>query len=106
MDLIELGYKISGIASSFDEAITLVKEHNPNLILLDISINGVLNGIDIAEELSKSSKTPVIFLTGETDSKIVSRAKSCINCKGYLSKPVNIDELNQELVDVLNCEMV
>lgn len=93
MDLNDAGFHEISIVSNGDDAFSNVKEGNADLILMDISIQGEKSGIDTARMISTVSEVPIIYLTGETDSETIERAKSVRNCKGYLSKPVKMDQL-------------
>jgi len=102
MDLASQGYAITGIASSGIDAIKSVNEQRPDVILMDIRINGDLSGIDTAYEISKTSLIPVIYLSGETDPETIESAKSTNVCRGMLSKPVNISMLKVMLDEIFS----
>jgi CheY-like chemotaxis protein len=102
MDLSSQGYAVTGIASSGVDAIKSISEQKPDVILMDIRINGEMNGIDTAYEISKSVSVPVIYLSGETDPEIIESAKSTKVCRGLLSKPVNISVLKVMLDEIFD----
>jgi signal transduction histidine kinase len=91
--LTRLGYQISGIASSKDEAIQSAQENRPDLALMDIRLNGVPDGIDAARELRADFNLPVIYLTGHSDNATLSQARTT-EPFGYILKPFE----NRELV--------
>ena len=68
------GYVVADVASSGDEAIRLAASHCPDLILMDIRIQGARDGIDIAEEIRTKFDIPVIFLTAHADDETLDRA--------------------------------
>jgi two-component system, LytTR family, response regulator LytT len=86
------GYAVSGIATSFDEAIELVTSDRPDIALVDIMIEGIKDGIETADWIKKKINIPVIFLTSHTDKHTVERAKA-VKPDGYLVKPFNSREL-------------
>ena len=100
MDLEEAGYQSITLVSNCDDAIEAVQNGLADLVLMDISINGDKTGIDTANLLSEISSVPVIYLTGETDIETKSKAESTKNCKGYLTKPVNIKTLSPLMSEV------
>ncbi len=86
------GYAIAGIADSYDTAITLFREHSPDLVLLDINIKGEKNGIDIATEINNIIATPFIFVTAQTDPETLEKAKNTFP-SAYLVKPFTTNYL-------------
>ena len=83
-------YNISGIARSFKEAIALFYQVNVDLVIIDIFLNGVPDGISFAETISTVSEAskPFVFLTSSTDRKIFERAK-LTQPFSFLMKPFN-----------------
>jgi DNA-binding response OmpR family regulator len=102
MDLEEAGYDEITMVTNCEDACHVVEEESPELILMDISIQGDKTGIDTAEKISSFSRVPVIYLTGETDTDTRQRAESTPNCKGYLNKPVNMEVLEPLIQQVLS----
>lgn len=86
------GYQIIGIADNFDEAITIFKLHKPDLVLLDITIKGNKNGIDIATEITNILPTPFIFITAQVDAETIDKAKNTFP-SAYLVKPFTTGHL-------------
>jgi response regulator NasT len=82
----DIGYETS-LATSGEEALTLVKNSLPDLILLDISMPG-LSGIETAKAL-KNFDIPVVFLSAYDDRDTVKSAVE-IGALGYLIKPINV----------------
>jgi CheY-like chemotaxis protein len=82
------------VARSGEEAITMAKEHSPDLILLDVNMPK-MNGFETLEHLQKEDKTrniPVIFLTAESDfDKVIKGLK--LGSVDYIRKPFETDEL-------------
>lgn len=85
--LIKLGYDVLGVASTGVKALEyLTKRKKPDLILMDIMIKGDMTGVDVAEEVNKNHKIPVIFLTAYADDQTLEKAK-LTNPYGYILKP-------------------
>ncbi len=87
-----LGYNISAIASSGEEAIELAAMYGPDLILVDIVLKGDMDGIEAADKIHSTLKVPIIYLTAYSDEDTVKRAK-ITEPFGYLIKPYNDREL-------------
>jgi CheY-like chemotaxis protein len=88
MCLESLGYFVPHTVSSGEEAISLVEQNKPDLVLMDIMLEGEMNGIEAAVKLRSRFDVPVVFLTAYADSKTLSSAKEA-QPLGYISKPFN-----------------
>lgn len=102
MDLNEIGYQTISVVTNGEDAIAAVQENLADIVLMDINIQGDKSGIETAESISTFSAIPIIYLTGETDGETRSKAMSTTNCKGYLSKPVNMTILQPLLLETLS----
>jgi two-component system cell cycle sensor histidine kinase/response regulator CckA len=94
--LCDMGYDPFGIASSSGEAIALVSENCPDIVLMDIRIKGPRDGIETAEILKKKFDLPVVYLTAHADEATIARAK-LTEPHGYLLKPVRSAELQSSI---------
>ncbi len=81
-----LGYHVVGAAACGEEACRMAAESAPDLVLMDVRIDGSIDGIETARRLRQTSDVPVVFLTAYTDDKTLNRAKE-IEPYGYLVKP-------------------
>jgi diguanylate cyclase (GGDEF)-like protein len=93
MRLEEMGHKVLDIASSGEEAIAIVQTQRPDLVLMDIVLQGMLDGIKACVEICASYDTPVIYLTSHADEKTLSRAIAT-RPYGYILKPIDEKELS------------
>ncbi|MEW4923520.1 response regulator transcription factor [Algibacter sp. 2305UL17-15] len=85
-------YNTVGVAYNKKKAIETIDELQPDLVLLDINLEGYYEGFDIAEYINKNSKTPFIYLTSYSGKQIIDRAKKTLPM-GYIVKPFNEKEL-------------
>ncbi|MEJ8804409.1 LytR/AlgR family response regulator transcription factor [Pontibacter sp. H249] len=92
----EMGYEVCAIVSSGEELLLEVHKYNPDLTILDITLEGKLDGIDTAAMLSKSSKIPFIFMTALSDKETIDRAKQT-NPHAYLVKPFDVRTLQSSI---------
>jgi diguanylate cyclase len=90
--LTKLGYVIVEIVSSGKDAIQIAGEKQPDLVLMDIVIQGDMDGIEAATEISQKYGIPVIYLTAYADNETLDRAKST-SPFGYILKPFKDKEL-------------
>ncbi len=94
--LINSNYEIIGIVSTGEEAVEKAKELYPNLILMDIVLNGEMDGIEAAQLISNELHIPVVYLTANAEERTLERAKKT-NPYGYLVKPFEDIDLNATL---------
>jgi len=91
--LTRLGYNVSGLAASGEEALRKAREDAPDLILMDIRIEGDMDGIETARRLAKVQPTPVVYLTAHSEDSTIDRARET-QPYGYLLKPFSERELH------------
>ena len=89
----KLGFEVAGISNSAEEAVDIVSDLCPNLILMDITLSGLLDGIEGAAQILKKFDVPIIFLTAHTDPETMERAKQTAPF-GYLTKPIQQHSLS------------
>ena len=87
-----LGYTICGLAKTGSAALELADIHRPDLVLMDIVLEGEMDGIETAEILRDRWGIPVVFLTAYADTASLERAK-LVYPFGYLVKPVQSRDL-------------
>jgi PAS domain S-box-containing protein len=87
-----MGYAPLGPAATGDEAIELVSNEQPDVVLMDIALSGEMDGIDTAEQIKTDYNIPVIYVTAFSDDSVVDRAKPT-EPYGYLIKPFVDKEL-------------
>ncbi len=90
--LLDIGYDVPDNATRYSEAIELIENERPDLLLLDINLVGQMDGIDVADTVMKKFDIPFIFLTANMDSATIQRAK-LVRPSAYLAKPVTKDQL-------------
>lgn len=89
--LATLGYEVAGTASG-EEAIALAGSAAPDLVLLDMAVDGVPNGVALAHEIRRIHRIPVVFLGTAADEEDMRRAVFS-NPYGYLVPPFGDREL-------------
>lgn len=70
-----LGFTVVDVVTSGKAAITAVKAHLPDVVLMDISLNGPMDGIDAAVAIKEIQDIPIIFYTGYQDEKLMERVQ-------------------------------
>ena len=89
-------------ASDGNEALRLIKEENPDLILLDYNLPG-LSGVEILRKLREELKlsTKVIMVTGFETETIINETKS-LGIQDCVHKPLDLEKLEKIVMTVLN----
>jgi len=82
----KMGYIVISTASSGDEAIKKTEEYLPDMVLMDIVLQGEMDGIEAAGQIRTNFNIPVIYLTAYSDEKTLLRAK-ITEPFGYIIKP-------------------
>lgn len=86
------GYAVCGTAYSAGQALALLEETKPNLVLLDINLHDQIDGTDIAIHLNKHTTTPFIYITSYSDKSTLEKAKAT-SPLGFIVKPFNKDQI-------------
>lgn len=91
-----LGYEVSGMARSGEEAIRLTEQLNPDLILMDLKLAGPMTGVQASHQIQELKPIPIVYLTGFPD--VFVRNPDQMRQPGMcLSKPFSIPELHNLL---------
>ncbi len=91
-----LGISISGIVSSGEESIKKVPQVRPHFILMDIKLNGKMDGIHAAEKIYYKYKIPSIFLTAYGDELTLKRIRET-KLFYFITKPFSEYEITQSI---------
>ncbi len=86
------GYPVAGVFATGEEALAKVAVTAPDLVLMDMKLQGELDGIETARLLRERHDLPVIFLTAHSEESTIERAKRA-EPYGYILKPFNVQEL-------------
>lgn len=98
--VIEMGYNVVDVASSYKEAVDILDSQPVDLVLLDVMLEGKKDGVDIARYINENTNSLFIFLTSNADKQTVSRAKETYP-SGYLVKPFNEKDIQATIEVVL-----
>jgi diguanylate cyclase (GGDEF)-like protein/PAS domain S-box-containing protein len=89
----DLGYQVTGISSSEQQAVDDVLKHRPDLVLMDINLGRGGDGITAGRRVLSEQSIPVVYLTAYAAQDTIDRAGE-VAPYGYLLKPVEVRELN------------
>lgn len=91
-----LGYRVLATAGAAEEAVALARRLAPDLTLMDIRLEGEMDGVTAAETIRNQLDVPVVFLTAHSDPATVARAKFA-QPLGYILKPFEERELAAQI---------
>jgi len=95
-ELESAGYSVVGHVSSGRAAVEKAAESRPDVVLMDITMPGDIDGIQAAEEIGKKVGCPIIFVTAHSDEGTLQRAK-LTRPSGYVMKPFEPNELRANI---------
>ncbi|MDP4361137.1 response regulator, partial [Escherichia coli] len=75
-NLEELGYSITAIADSGEQAIKEAVINQPDLVLMDVRLKGKMDGVQASEIIWNNLRIPVVYLTANSDINTIQRAKN------------------------------
>ena len=92
----QLGYAVAGTTMTGEEAVELVRQLRPSLVLMDIRLAGAMDGIAAAKAIHMECKVPVLFLTAHSDADTITRARQAEAFR-YILKPFNERDLRIQI---------
>ena len=99
--LTSLGFTVTGVATTGEDAVARVEEMGPDLVLMDISLRGEMDGVEAAKLIRERTGTPIVYVTGHGDPETMQRAKSTPGF-AFVLKPVDDREMQYIFELVLN----
>ena len=87
-----LGYTVEGPVGSGEEAIEAASRVRPDVVLMDIRLDGPMDGVTAASRIGAEMDAPIVFLTAHSDRETLERAQTAAPYS-YLIKPFRQDDL-------------
>ena len=97
MYVLKLGMNVVGLYDSGEGLLKEVSEVNPDIVLMDINLKGLKNGIDTTKEIVKSHALKVIYTTAQTEHSVLDKAADS-EPMDILIKPFSIEQLHASLL--------
>ena len=101
MQIKRLGYAIAGKVNNARDAVEIIKEKKPDLVLMDIFLADDTDGVDAISMIKDFTNVPFIYLTGNTDQQVRKRAHAS-KPVAYIAKPVDKLLLKKIISEILN----
>ena len=89
-----LGHTVVDKVTSGEEAVAAAVENEPDIILMDIRLEGEIDGVEAIMQIRKNKNIPVIYISGNTDAAHKKRVEQTEYVE-FLSKPISISDLNR-----------
>jgi CheY-like chemotaxis protein len=93
-----LGHTIAGSAVSGEEAIAKAAELQPDLVLMDIRLEGPMDGVEAARRIRAAREVPILFVTAHAPDLLGTQ-------QGVVTKPFRAAELQAAISDALSTQM-
>ncbi|GAB5410824.1 MAG: response regulator [Balneolaceae bacterium] len=93
----EMVFKTVGEIRDGESAVKLIRKYSPDVVIMDIMLEGDMDGIQAAHQIRDFTDVPILFITGNSDNHHFERAKRVSN-SAFLNKPIN----EQILKDAVN----
>lgn len=93
----KMGHHVVAMANSGENAVAQTGTLQPDLVLMDIKLAGVMDGIEAAQQIFTRFQIPIIYLSAYGDEQTIRRAQADYSF-GYLKKPFTTAEL-QEIIE-------
>jgi CheY-like chemotaxis protein len=87
-----MGYDVVATAGSGREAVEKASAHRPDVVVMDISLRGDMDGVEAAERIFASTAIPIVYVTGLGDPETMQRAQVTPGFS-FVLKPVDDHEL-------------
>lgn len=99
--LTELGYSVLSVEKRGEDALDVLEAEVPEVIVMDIHLDGEKDGIEVAEVVREQYSVPIVYLTAHSDDETLDRARKT-EPEGYLVKPITEEDLQSTLAMALS----
>ncbi len=94
--LFRMGYHVTTVVQTGEDVAEAVFEYQPDIILMDITLGGEIDGVSAVQKVHATVDIPVIYITGNSDSMVFERAKQT-EPYAYLVKPFELYQLQNAI---------
>ena len=92
-----LGYQVVALANSGPRAIEHALARRPHVVLMDIHLQGGMDGIDAARHIQAAAPIPVVYMSAHADAATVKRFQATTQAAGFVPKPIHLPTLHATL---------
>ena len=94
------GFNVFELVSTGEDAVERVNQEKPDLIIMDVFLNGRINGVEAAMKIRLRFDIPIVFVTGYEEGKVIEWIKS-VTSSTYLIKPFTPKDLESAIAQAL-----
>jgi CheY-like chemotaxis protein len=87
----DMGHQVIGIAASGPEAVQKAGEMRPDLILMDVRLQGAMNGVEAARRIRSQADTPIIYVTAHASILASSECGDGFTCLAKPFSPLQLE---------------
>ena len=99
--MVEMGFYVCGVAATQDRAFSLAASEQPDVVLMDVCLQGGQEGIEAARCLREACRAEVVFVTGHTDRATLERIHEEVPGAPVLTKPISHARLAEVVATLL-----
>ena len=93
----DLGYQVVALAHSGPRAIEHVLARRPHAVLMDIHLQGTMDGIDAARHIQAAAPIPVVYISADADAATLKHLQATTQATGFVPKPIHLPTLHATL---------
>ena len=91
--LVQMGWRVLGPLSSGEEAVRAALAEPPDLVLIDVRLDGAMDGVEAAQAIRAHLNVPIFFITAQCDPQTTRRMRE-VGRAVILDKPVKLTALS------------
>jgi len=92
-----LGYEVVAMARSGPQAIQHALSHRPHVVLMDVDLQGTMDGIEAARRIQAAAPIPVVYMSAHADAATLERMQATTQTAGLVPKPIHLPTLRATL---------
>ena len=95
----ELGYEVCEVATTAEESVAYAEQEKPDVVLMDVSLDGEIDGIEAGRQIKTRFGIPIIYMTGYSDKELMRKAQETEPIACFI-KPVDMRDLQSAIESV------
>jgi CheY-like chemotaxis protein len=92
-----LGYQVVAVANSGLRAIEYAFTCDPDVVLMDIHLQGAMDGVDAARHIQAAAPIPVVYMSAQADAATITRLQATTQAAEFVPKPIHLPTLHATL---------
>ncbi len=92
-----MNHRVCAMTARGEEAVARVAELAPDLVLMDVTLAGTMDGIEAARRITQAERIPIVFITAYADRQTLQRIEDAVPGSAVLQKPINSEALQRAI---------